>query len=436
MCRGGLLVFLIFPIFNFTSAEIPGSIPNRNYTSYIKTILFHQEGNDLSSPILNLLDQNRLQLSFDDLEAGEKNYSYTLIHCTAEWLPSDLFQFDYLQGFHEDQISRWSYSFNTRTGYTHYELLFPNENMKILKSGNYIVKVFRDFDTSQVCFTRRFMVYEARVGISGTVRPATFAAGRKSQQEIDFTVNHKGFDLPDPFAQAKVVLMQNDRWDRVITGLKPLFLRDVELIYDLDQENLFPGGNEFRFFDTRKSNYRAERTADISIEPAPGEQGDSAALFYHFYIEPDERQSFKAYYSTKPDLNGKFRITTFDVRQGSAETEADYVFVHFFLDYPVHREDGNFFIGGALTEWSADSTCRMKYNFTKRGYEATLFIKQGYYNYEYLFLSSEPGGVPDDTFVEGSHAETENGYTILFYARAFGSRYDQLVGIYFLNSRW
>jgi len=76
----------------------------------------------------------------------------------------------------------------------------------------------------------------------------------------------------------------------------------------------------------------------------------------------------------------------------------------------------------------------MVYNEDDGTYEALLYLKQGYYDYQYVFL---PDGkrIADESIVEGSHFETENKYTILVYYRPVGGRYDQLVGFKKLTTR-
>jgi hypothetical protein len=75
----------------------------------------------------------------------------------------------------------------------------------------------------------------------------------------------------------------------------------------------------------------------------------------------------------------------------------------------------------------------MIYNSEKSEYRAKILLKQGYYNYIYVFLQDN-SPVIDVTTVEGTHQETENDYTILVYHRPTASRYDQLVGIKKVNS--
>lgn len=76
----------------------------------------------------------------------------------------------------------------------------------------------------------------------------------------------------------------------------------------------------------------------------------------------------------------------------------------------------------------------MKYNAERRGYEVSIFLKQGFYNYEYSVLKdNEKAG--DTFYTEGMHQETENEYMILVYYRRQGGFIDELIGFKMLNSR-
>jgi hypothetical protein len=115
------------------------------------------------------------------------------------------------------------------------------------------------------------------------------------------------------------------------------------------------------------------------------------------------------------------------------DTEADYVYVDFFLPYKTPESKGNFYVMGKLTDWRMNKRSKMTYNYTRSGYETQLYLKQGFYNYIYV-LSDDLKKGGDETITEGSHWDTENDYTIFVYNRQFGTYYDQLVGYKKLNS--
>ena len=74
----------------------------------------------------------------------------------------------------------------------------------------------------------------------------------------------------------------------------------------------------------------------------------------------------------------------------------------------------------------------MTYNRSSQAYEATMLLKQGYYNYNYLFVADgDTRGNSGPT--DGNFYETENEYIILVYYRPNGGRYEKLVGYRCMN---
>ncbi|OYW16491.1 MAG: DUF5103 domain-containing protein, partial [Sphingobacteriales bacterium 12-47-4] len=86
-----------------------------------------------------------------------------------------------------------------------------------------------------------------------------------------------------------------------------------------------------------------------------------------------------------------------------------------------------------LTNYANDSTSKMTFNEERGIYEATLFLKQGYYNYRYI-TRSVTGNATSFEDTEGNYWGTENGYTALVYYRPFGGRSDELIGLTTVNS--
>ncbi|MFB0925944.1 MAG: DUF5103 domain-containing protein, partial [Vicingaceae bacterium] len=201
------------------------------YDDSIKTVLLHKLGSQMSYPIINIRAKELIKLSFDDLRRDNSIYNYTVIHCNANWEPSNLEQNEYIEGFFEDELFDFEYSSNTDLYYTHYNLTLPNENMKMTLSGNYIIKVYKVNDAEHPILTKRFMMYESNVSVELNIKRATDVNESYFRQEVDFKINHDGYDIKDPFGRLNVVLMQNYRWDNAIFGLEPKFIKDTELNY-------------------------------------------------------------------------------------------------------------------------------------------------------------------------------------------------------------
>jgi hypothetical protein len=393
------------------------------YQPSILSVQLHESSFDANPAVLELNSGNVLELSFDDLDFDKKNYSISFEHCTANWEPSNLMPSEFINGFFEANILNFSFSTNTIQKYTHYSITFPQANINFTKSGNYIVYVYQDNDKEKLVLTKRFMIYENKVSVLSTINQAIGNDEQYEKQHIDFSLVNSGYELTNPFTDLKIVITQNNRWDNVINDIKPTFVEPTKLTYSLDDKSTFNGGNEFRFFDSRSLRTYTERVNLI--------YRDSASK-YHIELKTDELKTFKNY-SFYIDINGSYLIKNKDM-VGNPDVEADYAWVHFFFPYDNAQSEGNFYVLGKLTEWKTNHTNRLNYNYKKLGYEGKLYLKQGYYNYSYVFLSdTKKGG--DQTLTEGNHWETENDYSIYVYHRQRGAYYDQLIAVKRLNSR-
>jgi hypothetical protein len=75
----------------------------------------------------------------------------------------------------------------------------------------------------------------------------------------------------------------------------------------------------------------------------------------------------------------------------------------------------------------------MTYNPATKEYECTMLLKQGWYNYEFVFRKDGENTGTASKF-EGSHYETENDYIVLLYYRNPHDRYDRLIGSAITNT--
>ena len=131
-----------------------------NFTepNYIKSIVFKPTALNTYTPIIKLGES--INLSFDDLNADEHNYTYKIEHCNFDWSVSNIAESEFVQGYAEDRIRNFENSFNTLQPYTNYRLTIPNQDTKLKISGNYILSVLNE--DSEIIFKRRFVVYEPK----------------------------------------------------------------------------------------------------------------------------------------------------------------------------------------------------------------------------------------------------------------------------------
>lgn len=403
---------------------------NHIFKPGIKTVQLHKPGWPLSYPIITLNSGGKLQLSFDELADEPVDYYYTFLHCDSDWQASGLMETEYLEGFAENQFNDYAYSFNTTIKYLHYKLQIPNEDVGFRISGNYILLVYANYNKEEPVLTRRFMVTEEMVQVNAIFKRPAQSKYYESHQEIEVAVRHPMYEIANPYGDVKLVIAQNGRWDNASKITKPSFLRNREIVYDFDPGNVFPGGNEYRYFDIKSMRYQTEYV----------QFSDYVDSMYFVALVPSRPKYSMAYFQ-EMDNNGKYYIKK---QEGTdADTDADYARVYFTLNTTHPETSGDVYVFGGLSDWSMGSENRMIFNYETGSYETSLLLKQGYYNYAYVWRKDSdvptgdmPGSVyADHSHFDGSHFETENDYLIYIYHMAPGSRYDRLVGSAIINTR-
>ncbi len=386
------------------------------YVKGIRSVTVLPTGQIHGEPVAQLGNgDEQLTLTFDDLEQVDRYYKYTFIHCTHDWKPSEMNPIEYLDGFMEDELETYNYSFNTVTHYVQHRLDFPTPNMRFTRSGNYILFVYDDTPDKPV-LTRRFMVLETDpAGIDGEVHAASDVNDRFTKQEIDFSVATGNYLIRNPILTVHATIKQNGRWDNAIYGLTYRAGYPGVLSFDFDDgRNVMPGGAEFRTFDISTLHSNADRIVGITYANHENQA----------YVLQDEARPFGAYES-RSTMKGDCFFRNRDMQNAYSE---DYVNTHFTLKCPFPIEGGNVYVFGKLTDWRILPEAKLKYNSNYQYWEADFLIKQGMYNYQYVFV---PDGTEtiDATYIEGSHFETLNNYTVLVYFREEGSSYDRLIGM-------
>lgn len=455
------LFALLFSLTSFSQEEDEGLLyTDHIYIDGLKSVKFHVDGYMVSMPVLYANSPGQLVLSFDDISGEDvKNYTYTIVHCDSDWTPSRLSQLEYIDGFGEERIENFEYSFKAKSIYTHYWAVLPNEDLTFTKSGNFLLKVYEDEDDKRLAITRRFVIVDEQVEIQArSTRPANVSK-YNTHHEIDFKVIHKDFDIRSPRQELTAVVLQNRRWDTALNDLKPLFSRFEEQSFEYQDKIVFPAGKEFRYLDLRGVKFRDPRLVSVTVH------NDE----YSAEIELDKKRGSSAHYE-RFDINGNFIIENSDERgrlfirrPGASDIsiglgdqteitrqeaifgaddfeleihnlQSEYVDVLFTLKSPGEMYGEDIYIYGGLTDWEFKPEFKMVYNPAIYAYVSKVKLKQGYYDYIYAAVSQETGEA-DFEVTEGDWQETENEYTILLYYRPFGSRFDQLIGLHTFSSR-
>lgn len=382
---------------------------------HIKTVIFKPAALNTYVPIIKLGES--INLSFDDLNADEHNYSYKIEHCTIDWEVSNLMVSEYIQGYAEDRIRNFENSFNTLQPYTNYQLTIPNRDTKIKISGNYMLTILNE--DSEIILKRHFIVYEPKVTVGVAIYRSRDIASINTKQSVEFSIHHPNFRINNPKQEIKPVLLQNNNWQTAISGLVPQFYRGEQLLYKYNKETSYWAGNEFLYFDSKDI-----RSTTLNI--ARAELGNE---LYHTYLYPHEERA-NLPYTLFPDVNGNFIIRT--INGVNNALDADYSWVHFSLKTSQNLNDKEIYISGNFNNWQLTNENKLQLNTATNLYEATLLLKQGFYNYQYLVKDNN--GNLNNHIIDGSFFQTENDYTVIVYYDKFGSRYPRVIGVGFGNS--
>lgn len=384
------------------------------YDKEIYTCILSPNESLIDFPAIRLNSEAQLRLQFDDFNNESKDYLYRFVHCNADWTVSDLYNNQFIDGFSDNYINNYDFSFATKTSYVHYELLFPNNDVSFLLSGNYVLCVYDSENPDRPIFTKRFMVYDDSLLVGAKVKQATFAKNRYTDHEVDVVVNFTNVNYVYPIQDVNVVIYQGHQWSNFVSNLKPSYIESKRLEYDYEDETSFSGGNEYRFFDTKSIRFYTERVYKI-------EQGaiDNVILYTDF---PWKNQAYSIY----PDIEGYYVPNILERKD--VNTQADYVKVDFSLKQKPFSEQGNLYVYGGLTNWSLNENAKMTYNERNACYETSLILKQGYYNYTYMFVP-EREGVMSQTAVDGAYFETSQDYHVFVYLYDHQLGYDRLLGM-------
>lgn len=385
---------------------------NEVYVPHIKTLQVTVNDNWMLPPVVFLNSDDFIHITFDELTHEYNRYIYHITHCNADWTPSGLLEIDYLNGFNNNPIDDYQASFNTTMLYTHYWIRIPNENVQLTASGNYTLTVYRDDNPGVPVFKACFSVIDPQVKVSATVSSNTDIDTNESHQQVSFNINYQGYNITSPQSELKIQVFQNQRVDNMVTVTNPTFLSPGLLQYVHNQQLIFDAGNEYRRFEITDIHYPTLGVDKIEyFDP-----------YYHAILFPGQPRKN---YSYDIDQNGRYLIRN-NLDQDN-NTQSDYMFVHFTLQMP-QLPGGNFFLQGEFTYDRFNTGNQLSYNEQDGAYEGVHLLKQGAYNYLYLFV---PDGSTKGSTAQaaGNFYETENEYMILVYHRPFGGLYDKLIGM-------
>lgn len=380
----------------------------------VKTLRVVLNNDYFAPPVVVLGTNDRLEVSFDVIDEDRDYLRFRAMRCDANWQPSQVAEIEWLRGFNESVIEDYRFSMTTTVHYVHYSFEFPNEDISPTMSGNYLLQVYSEDDPDTVWLQQRVMITEQCAPISVQLTSRTDVDYNAAHQQLSVAVDLERAGVADPFNDVLVMISQNGRADSEVALRQPLRMSGTSTIYEHQKPLIFAAGNEYRRFEVSNTYYPGLGVEQIAYYHP----------FYHFKLFDDESRKGVQYLYDQTQ-HGRFFIREYN--SADSDVEADYVMVHFTLDYP-ELPGHMIFLDGDFTLRRFDDESKMYYNPETKHYEKDLLLKQGHYNYQYLVVP--PGGKSGLTdVIEGDKYQTDNEYLIKVYSRGPMDRADRLIGV-------
>lgn len=421
------IIFLIFG-FNFSTTVFAAEQQKeRNERPFhteifepgVKSLQVGMLNNKQAAPVITLTQDEFVEINFDVLPFAAGWFSYRITHCNADWTPSALMPFEYLDGFEHADIEDFANSNNSNIKYTNYRLLFPNEDAEFKISGNYVVSIYNELTPDDLALNVRFSVVDPQVDIlakvSNKIDPMNQYAAK---QQLRFFVEHPNLDIDFPQMNVKASIYMNQRTDNAVENISPSRIKPNEIIFQDSTKLLFDAGNEYRKFTFANNKFMGAHIKSTQyVHP-----------YFQIKLWTDYARKDSMYKKTK-DNNGYYSIFNIDVDDPDTEASYGYIYFNIASDSIPNAE---VHLNGMLFNNSLSERSQMMYNTKQACYEKTILLKQGTYDYQYLIKSTLDNSTNNleitQNYIEGNFADTENEYLILIYYRANGTRYDQLIG--------
>ena len=385
------------------------------FDSNVHSLKVCLDNNMYVPPVLMMNGDDFLVVNFDYIDYDVHYLRYSVTHCNADWQPSQLVESEYVSGFNYADIDDYEQSVGTFVHYYNYQFFLPNPDMEFLVSGNYLLTVYEQDDPDNLLFQTRFSVCEGTVGVYPQVTSRTDVEYNNRLQQVSFDVRFKPGQIKDPYSELTCVVSQNSREDNAVVVNRPMMVMNDHITYDHNRDLIFFAGNEFRRFEmVRAHSINMGVTSIRYYDP-----------MYHAILMVDEPRNESQYLYDKTQF-GRFTIRNAEAYDENP-LEADYMITHFTLDTGGKLYGGNVWLYGEFINGYPASQVIMKYDDSSGCYTANLLLKQGAYNYMYLWVP-DGSSVGQTSLIEGDHYETVNEYLVKVYDRPIGERYDHFVG--------
>ena len=357
------------------------------------------------APILQLGSGQNLTLRFDDLNSELDQFRVEITHHNSDWSDSGLLPNFFLQGFHTDTFGGGNKSRSQNPSYLTYTYTFPNSQMRVTRSGNFMMHVYRQHN-NQKLFSMPFFVHE-NTGESVISMEELFNQDARYLRHHQLFVNYRYEDTSIiPQSDLRVFFVQNQFWGQARRADREDYSEHFNARLYLSRDRAFIGAYEFFDLGLGNIDQYSQQIVDFDFG---GSSIPSVSLnrdVINLNIAPTNRGS---------RLNSS----------PSSNYEARYALVRFNLEIPAAEfPNGSIYLVGGFNNWSINPSNQMYFDATTGLFSGEAIVKEGTYAYKYVVLE---GNRVNDTILDAWFASTRHEYHVLVYLRDNTFHYDKLV---------
>ena len=372
----------------------------------IQSIQLHPKGQPGSAPIISLDSDEKLALSFDYLGTQSRQFRVEVSHRNRQWQKSSISPSTYLDSFSQTYIQNSRSSFTNRPSYQHVEFEFPNDQLRPVVSGNYLLEIY-SYNGGQLLFSMPFFMTE-NTGDINTRIEMLFAQrndGRPLAQPFttyrypDF-VEYPQFDLSISF-------VQNQFWGRMREAGFLDTISPGKLNGHLQRRDAFVGNYEFKLLDLRSFDVDGEQILEYQPEMTPP----------RIILRRDVQKL-----DTNPRFFGAPNLGIPLDDRGS-----EYAQVEFSLETESAVSlSSDIYIVGHFNNWMINELNKMSYDTETGMWKGRAFIKQGEYAYKYVLVAN---GTIDDLALDQGFLSPQQEYLTFIYFKDPDQNYDRILKV-------
>jgi hypothetical protein len=389
------------------SAEAGFALPQQKAPpNDIQSIQLHRKGDPGLPPIIELGSGQKLELSFDYLGQQSRQFLVEVSHRTQQWTKSGIGPSTYLDSFFQTYIQESKASFTNRPSYQHVEYEFPNDQLRPVVSGNYLLEIY-SYENGNLLFSMPFFITENEGSIKTRVESlfAQRSDGRPLAQPFstyrypDF-VEYPQFDLSISFAA-------NQFWGRMKEAGFLDTISPGELNGHLQRDQAFLGNYEFKLLDLRSFDVNAKQILDYQPSLSPPK----------VTLRRDIQKL-----DTNPRLVGLASLgLPIDNRS------SQYAEVAFSLDAEASiPPSSDIYVVGHFNNWMINELNKLSYNDNSGLWTGRALVKQGEYAYKYVLVTN---GTIDDLSLDQGFLSPQQEYLTFIYFKDPKRNYDRILKV-------